>query len=180
MLVLNFKMCLVRNGGHLSIMKRLIGLASFLLVAGSLGLTLQVRAQEITPNSPTDDQVNAIAKQLYCPVCENTPLDVCPTQACAEWRELIRDKLSQGWNEAQIKRYFVEQYGDRVLATPPARGLNWLVYVIPPIVFLVGIYILYRALQSWRKPVVETPPTEVQSPAGDEYIRRLEDELRKY
>ncbi len=31
---------------------------------------------------PTDDEVNRIAKQLYCPVCENTPLDVCPTQAC--------------------------------------------------------------------------------------------------
>ena len=26
--------------------------------------------------TPSDDQVNAIARQLYCPVCENTPLDV--------------------------------------------------------------------------------------------------------
>jgi cytochrome c-type biogenesis protein CcmH len=72
----------------------------------------------------TDDQVNAIAKQLYCPVCENIPLDVCGTQACAQWRELIREKLSQGWTDAQIKQYFADQYGDRVLAQPPAEGLN--------------------------------------------------------
>ena len=28
---------------------------------------------------PTDDEVNAVARQMYCPVCENIPLDVCPT-----------------------------------------------------------------------------------------------------
>ena len=40
----------------------------------------------------TDDEVNAVAKDVYCPVCESTPLDVCPTAACADWRELIRVK----------------------------------------------------------------------------------------
>ena len=46
--------------------------------------------------TPTDDDVNRIAKQLFCPVCENTPLDVCPTEACRQWRELIRQMLSEG------------------------------------------------------------------------------------
>src|SRR5512138_1525512 len=76
----------------------------FLLVSAAVSL-----AQ--TPQ-PSDDQVNAVAKELYCPVCENIPLDVCPTQACAQWRELIGDKLAQGWTAEQIKSYFVEQYGD--------------------------------------------------------------------
>jgi cytochrome c-type biogenesis protein CcmH len=140
-------------------------------------------AQEATPNAPSDDQVNAIAKQLYCPVCQNTPLDVCPTQACAEWRELIRDKLAQGWSAVQIKQYFVDQYGDRVLATPPVRGLNWLVYAIPPLAFLVGAYILYRALRAWRQltpqEAVPEVPKEVSQGTVDKYVDRLEEELRK-
>jgi len=138
-------------------------------------------AQASDPQAPTDDQVNAIAKQLYCPVCENIPLDVCGTQACAQWRELIRQKLSEGWSEAQIKQYFVDQYGDRVLATPPARGLNWLVYIVPPLAILAGIYILYRAFQSWRQPApseIQSEPPVVQAEA-DEYALRLEEELRK-
>ena len=49
----------------------------------------------------TDDQVNAIAQQLYCPVCENVPLDVCPTAACAQWRATIREKLEAGWGTPQ-------------------------------------------------------------------------------
>jgi cytochrome c-type biogenesis protein CcmH len=134
-----------------------------------------------TPRPVTDDQVNAIAHQMYCPVCENTPLDVCPTQACAEWRDLIREQLSQGWTQQQIKDYFVQRFGDRVLATPPARGLNWLVYVIPPIAFLAGAFLLYRAFLSLRAPVPETQPAGEQEPlaAKDPYEERLEEELRK-
>ena len=142
-----------------------------------------VYAQQPTPS---DDQVNAIAKQLYCPVCENIPLDVCPTQACAQWRELIRTKLAAGWSEQQIKDYFVEQYGARVLGTPPPRGLNWLVYVVPPVAILAGVYILYRALRAWKQPALATdtqpPPAGMPAeadPAQDEYIARLEEEVRK-
>jgi cytochrome c-type biogenesis protein CcmH len=146
--------------------------------------------QEPTPRTPTDDEVNAIAKQMYCPVCENTPLDVCPTQACAEWRELIREKLTEGWNEDQIKEYFVLQYGDRVLATPPARGLNWLVYIIPVVAFAVGVFILYKAIRAYRQPIPQaepvTPPdaaatasSTADASAKDKYVDRLEEELRK-
>lgn len=138
-------------------------------------------AQNGGPGVPSDDEVNAIAKQLYCPVCENIPLDVCGTQACAQWRELIREKLSEGWTENQIKNYFVDQYGDRVLAAPPARGLNWLVYIVPPVAILAGAYMLYRAFRAWQKPVPQaaTGAPTAQEPHSDEYVQRLEEELRK-
>ena len=68
----------------------------------------EVSAQDA---QPSDDEVNTIAKQLYCPVCENVPLDVCGTKACAQWRDDISDKLADGWNEEQIKQYFSDRYG---------------------------------------------------------------------
>jgi cytochrome c-type biogenesis protein CcmH len=171
-------------------------LAAVVLVGAAL-------AQSGTPQaieSITDDQVNLIAKQLYCPVCENIPLDVCPTQACAEWRELIRLRLSQGWSEEEIKADFATQYGDRVLATPPAKGLNVLVYIIPPLAILAGAVILIRSLQAMRRgsgqalpatSLTAAPDPEAAQSGGpengtipqpgkmDEYMRRVEEELRK-
>ena len=138
--------------------------------------------QDSPPRQPTDDEVNAVAKQLYCPVCENIPLDVCPTLACEQWRSLIREKLAAGWSEEEIKTYFVNQYGDRVLATPPTRGLNWLVYIIPPLAILAGAFLLFRAFSAWRKPAVDSEPQTplvVAEGTTDEYAARLEDELRK-
>jgi cytochrome c-type biogenesis protein CcmH len=159
-------------------------LSGFLLLSMLISLIplTAVSAQESTPYEPTDDEVNAIAKELYCPVCENVPLDVCGTQACAQWRALIREKLIAGWTEDEIKAFFSNQYGDRVLAEPPARGFNWLVYVIPPLVFVAGAIFLYRGFSAWRQLAdepeddlaVETEP-EIQ----DEYLARLEEELKK-
>jgi cytochrome c-type biogenesis protein CcmH len=158
----------------------LAGLITLGTLVMALMITQSVVAQEANPGTVTDDQVNAVAKQLYCPVCENVPLDVCPTQACAQWRALIREKLSAGWTETQIKDYFVQQYGDRVLAAPPARGLNWLAYIIPPLAFLAGAYILYRAFLAWRQPLPTRASQDASSqPPADEYVARLEEELRK-
>ena len=154
--------------------------AALLAVMVAFSITSLALAQGSGPGAVTDDQVNAVARQLYCPVCENIPLDVCGTQACAQWRELIREKLAAGWSEAQIKQYFVDQYGDRVLGTPPARGLNWLVYIVPPLAILAGIYILYRAMRSWRQAAPQpAAPAETPLPQNNEYIQRLEEELRK-
>ena len=168
--------------------RRLLWLAGALLAAVLLLLAAPAALAQAPTPAPgaaaiSDDQVNAIAKQMFCPVCENTPLDVCPTQACIEWRELIREMLAQGKTEAEIKQYFVDRFGDRVLAAPPARGLNWLVYVIPPLLILAGVYLLYSAFRSWRKPAPDGPEAAPPAPAGgppeDEYVRRLEEELRK-
>jgi cytochrome c-type biogenesis protein CcmH len=159
-------------------MKKTAWLAPLFILA--LFIAGEAAAQAATPS---DDQVNAIARQLYCPVCENIPLDVCPTQACAQWRELIREKLAAGWTAAQIKQYFVDQYGDRVLGVPPARGLNWLVYILPPVAILFGAFILLRAFRAWRAASAAGMPA-AQAPLSsnlqkdDEYIKRLEEELR--
>ena len=131
-------------------------------------------------NPPSDDEVNAIAKEIYCPVCENTPLDVCPTQVCSQWRELIREQLAMGWSSSQIRQYFVDQYGDRVLATPPARGFNWLVYILPPVAILAGVFILVRTMRNWKRPLRSADLNLADSDEeGDEYVARLEQELRQ-
>ena len=145
----------------------------------------RVSAQTPQPQSQvpvTDNQVNTVARELYCPVCENIPLDVCPTQACAQWRELIRQQLGQGMTKQQIKDYFAKQYGDRVLDQPPLQGLNLLVYILPFTMLLGGAILVGRVLRSGRNPsaVVPNQPAPIPStPADDAYTRRLEDELKK-
>ena len=127
------------------------------------------------PTPPPDD-VNRIARQLYCPVCENTPLDVCPTTACAQWRALIGEKLTAGWTDDQIKQYFVQQYGARVLAEPPVP----LIYIVPPILLLIGVYILFRAFKSMRKPAAASAEASALPPETDDpYLRRVEEEIKK-
>ena len=133
----------------------------------------------------TDDEVNEVAKDVYCPVCESTPLDVCPTQACADWRELIRTKLAEGQSRDEILEYFARQYGDGVLSNPPRRGANLIIlWILPFAGVLLGLLLFSRLLRGLRTAAPEAAPTPrptaaTGDPVLDDYIARVENEVNQ-
>ena len=128
---------------------------------------------------PTDDDVLRVAKNLYCPVCPNTPLDVCETKACQDWRAQIRDQLSEGWTDQQIIDYFVAQYGERVLAEPKRKGFTSLVWLLPVIVVLLGIGVVYEVLRNWRKQQPVLVRTISTPEISAEILKKIEREIRE-
>ncbi len=154
--------------------------ASLLLVGVSVFLAGLFAYQPVNAQQPTpsDDDVNALARQLYCPVCENTPLDVCPTKACAQWREMIREKMVLGWSEDEIKKYFAEQYGEQVLSTPSIDGPNRAIYIVPLLLFMVGGAFSGFYIRSLRKRTTLTGGSISQEILeNDPYLARVEEEL---
>lgn len=159
-------------------LKRKLILA-LLVTLVSLYVATIVYAQGTTPGYPTDDDVNRVAKKLYCPVCPNTPLDVCETQACQDWRAQIRDQLSAGWTEQQVINYFVAQYGERVLAEPQRKGFTSLVWLFPVIAALLGLWITYEILKGWRAGKQTAAPVVQNPQVSPEILARIEQELRE-
>ena len=146
----------------------------------------------VTDDAVTDDEVNEVARDVYCPVCENTPLDVCQTKACADWRELIRTKLAAGETKEDIFNYFARQYGDGVLADPPSRGVSLvMLWVLPVVLILLGLLFFARYMRGLRVAEAQTaapagdvtgpavPAKKPPAPAQDDYMARIEEELNK-
>lgn len=148
-----------------------------LVVLTAFGAVASATAQ--TPAGNLDDEVLHISKNLYCPVCSGVPLDVCETQACVQWRALIRDKLAAGENEAQIRQYFIEQYGDRVLGAPPAEGFNLSAYLFPAVALIGGAAILWFTMRGWLKSRPAAPVPGTVPPVPGEYAERIARELRE-
>lgn len=124
-----------------------------LVATGWLFIFLVIVAQPAFAQGPvtvTDDDVNRIAHQLYCPVCENIPLDVCGTQACAQWRDEIRIQLQAGKTEQQIIADFVNRYGDRVVGTPQDPTLRNLSLVTPWVLSAIALLIAAAVFVRWR------------------------------
>jgi cytochrome c-type biogenesis protein CcmH len=145
-----------------------------LMVLAMLALPAAAAAQEGGP-APSPDEVNRIAKNLYCPVCANVPLDACNTTACILWRDQIADLLSEGYSEQQIYDYFVAQYGPGVLAAPPPSGFNWLIYILPPLALAGGGVLVWRSLAAARK---QAKPAKAKRAKASKYTEQLEDELK--
>ncbi len=138
-----------------------------------LGLTLSVSAQE----GPRDDEVNRVARQMVCPVCEGIPLDVCTTEACARWRAEIRAQLAAGRSDEEIKAEFVRQYGERVLALPQASGFTLGVWVLPPLALVLGGLGLWAYLR--RRPQPATTGSAPEPAADPKALAEIEREVRE-
>lgn len=167
----------------------------FLLLAACVGALPLIAAPATAQEPVTDDDVNDVARDLYCPVCENTPLDACPTQACQDWRDEIRAQLSQGRSEHEIQQYFVDRYGVEVLAQPPFEGFNMLIWLLPILVVVLAAFLFWRYLGRLREgapPTADEPKKDDTAmvaqgsaqqppPAADEddYVSRIEKEVRE-
>lgn len=144
-------------------------------------LTAGVSIQEPEP-PPSADEINAIAKNMYCPVCQSTPLDVCGTLVCQQWREEIGLLLADGYTEDEIYDYFVQRHGDRVLAVPPPTGLTLVAYILPPVVLLIALFFLFRLYKNYRLQAPQIGALNKasdQNISNDEYIQRLEEQLEQ-
>ena len=164
---------------------------SIIILLAALALIVLVMPVAAQDDAVSDDEVNEVARDVYCPVCENTPLDVCQTKACADWRELIRTKLAAGESKEDIFDYFARQYGDGVLADPPSRGVSLvMLWVMPVVLILLGLLFFARYLRGLRSAETQAAapaaydmepavPSEAPESTQDDYLTRVEEELNK-
>ncbi|MDX1991917.1 MAG: cytochrome c-type biogenesis protein CcmH [bacterium] len=147
---------------------------------------LPLYAQEATPapRFVSDDEVNAVASRMYCPVCEYVPLDTCGEPACIVWKSEIRQQLAAGRTEDEIIAQFVARYGDRVVGVPQDEGLRRLSIIGPVVVGLIALVLgVATFLRWWGRPgsqgaAASVPPAPVPD-SGDDYRRRLEADLER-
>lgn len=158
-------------------------LTFILLLMLSLVLSAPSLAQENPPSDVTADEVNDVARELWCPLCSGVRLDGCELKACDQMKDEIAIKLGAGENLESIKQYFVNQYGPQVLGEPPREGFNLLAWILPIVVMLGGgVFLVTRGRRMIRRedPMVADASTAATQEPADPYARRLDEELKAY
>jgi cytochrome c-type biogenesis protein CcmH len=123
----------------------------------------------------------AIENDTMCVECHESLAVAQSPEAYAE-RDYIRALISQGETKAQIESNLVQQYGPAVLAVPPARGFNLLVYVVPPLVVIAGLILLMVTIPRWRRRARGSAgqPLAVAPALDPADARRLDEDLGRY
>lgn len=101
-------------------------------------------------NLLASDQVYEISNELMCPVCQGQTVAESNSQLAVSMRKVVKDKINQGESKEKILQYFVNQYGDNILAKPPLKGFNLLLWIIPPSVLLLSILLWVLKVRTSR------------------------------
>lgn len=90
-------------------------------------------------NSVAVNKVYDISNELMCPVCQGQTVAESNSQLALSMKEVVRIKVSEGKSKEEILDYFILQYGDTILAKPPIRGFNLLLWILPPGILVLSI-----------------------------------------
>lgn len=96
----------------------------------------------IIPTEQTkDDLYIKLEKEIMCPVCDGQTLDQSQSLIAEDMKNSIKEKIAEGYNEEEIKNYFIDRYGQNVVAYPSTTGFNLLAYFVPIFGLILSILI---------------------------------------
>ncbi|MFZ0090818.1 MAG: cytochrome c-type biogenesis protein CcmH [Solirubrobacteraceae bacterium] len=150
------------------------------VLALSLALTGSGGPARAIAATPQRASLTAIENDVMCVACHES-LAVAQSPEAFSEREYIRGLIAQGETRRQIEDNLVQQYGPSVLALPPAHGFNLLVYVVPPVLVILGITMLVITIPRWRRRarLAAAEPAPPASPLDPADASRLDEDLAR-
>jgi cytochrome c-type biogenesis protein CcmH len=134
-----------------------------------------------------EDTVTDVGEGLMCMCGCGSLLTSCLHAECGVQKEMItyiEQALDRGESSGQIAAFFVSQYGDEVLSTPPKKGFNLVAWILPFVALLLGGGIVYLVLTKWVRRGQEVVPArrevDLLEAQDEEYRERLERDLSDY
>ena len=115
-----------------------------------------------------------------CPVCHTT-IDQSDSAIAQRMKDFIRARIAAGDTAKQIKDELVAQFGPAVLASPPKKGFDLLVWVLPLVGVAAGAAMLGLLAWRWSRKRGGAEPLEAaDGPLDPELERRLDEELARF
>ena len=103
-----------------------------------------------TRAAPTaQDRVSSLSRTVKCPVCSGESVAESNAPASQEIRRQIAEQVQQGQSDDEIRSFYAAKYGQAVLLTPSASGVNVLVWILPVVALAIGIAALVIVFRRW-------------------------------
>lgn len=163
------------------------GLAGSALLVTAIVLSAAAPVRALTPDQAERAHALSLRLKCMCGGCEDTVgtcnhsggafAGPCAT-AQAELKEIDR-RIDRGESDDLILQDFVQEYGPGVLVSPPAKGFNWLVWVMPVLLPVLAFILVWEVVRRWRRRARLEPVAAVGPPVSDELLARARLEAEK-
>jgi cytochrome c-type biogenesis protein CcmH len=139
-----------------------------------LALALTGSAAAVQPGEELADPVlearaRALSREIRCLVCQNQSIEDSEADLAKDLRLILRERIAAGAEDAEVKAYLVQRYGDFILLKPPVKPATWPLWFGPAAILalvLCGGWLYLRR----QSALEEAPPL---GPAEQARLDRL-------
>ena len=116
-------------------------------------LAQAVQPDEVLPDPALEARARALSSELRCLVCQNQSIDDSDASLARDIRVLIRERITKGESNDEVRDFLVSRYGDFILLKPPFKTETLLLWLSAPITLGLGGLAVFAAS---RRKRVET------------------------
>jgi cytochrome c-type biogenesis protein CcmH len=102
-----------------------------------------VEPEEFLQNPKQEMRARNITKNIRCLVCQNQSIDDSSAPLAKDLRVLIRTMVQKNNTDEEIYKFLTDRYGDFILLKPPIKIDTFLLWSLPFVFFMIGIFILF-------------------------------------
>jgi len=106
-------------------------------------ISYSVEPEEFLQNPKQEIRARDISKNIRCLVCQNQSIDDSSAPLAKDLRTLIRIKVQENDTDEEIYKFLTDRYGDFILLKPPFKISTFLLWSLPFIFVIIGIFILF-------------------------------------
>ena len=99
------------------------------------------------PDPAQEARAREISRGLRCLVCQNQSIEDSNAPLARDLRTIVRERITAGDNDDQVRAYMVARYGDWVLLKPPVNQRTLLLWAAPAVLLVLavgGVWLFYR------------------------------------
>ena len=123
-------------------MKRLFAALALILVIATP--VLAVNPDEELADPALEARARDISQGLRCLVCQNQDIDDSNADLARDLRILVRERLTAGDSDDDVRQFLVDRYGEFVLLQPRVNWHTIVLWLATPLVFLAGLVMIWR------------------------------------
>ncbi len=120
---------------------------------------------DMLPDAAQESRARALGKELRCMVCQNQSIEDSEVGLARDLRLIVRERITAGDNDAQVKEFLHARYGDFVLLRPPFAWSTAILWATPVVALLAGLGLILAARRRMVAPAA--------TPLSEEERRRL-------
>ena len=106
-------------------------------------ISYSVEPEEFLQNPKQEIRARDISKNIRCLVCQNQSIDDSSAPLAKDLRTLIRIKVQKNDTDEEIYKFLTDRYGDFILLKPPLKISTFLLWSLPFVFVIIGIFILF-------------------------------------
>ncbi len=136
-------------------------LGSLLVIVFLTTHAFAVQPDEVLKDPQLEQRARSLSEGLRCMVCQNQSIDESEAPLARDLRILIRERLTAGDSDGQVKDFVVARYGDYVLLKPRLKPETLVLWFTPFLIVAAGLALFARRRSRTSAPI-EAPLSEAE------------------